>query len=61
MKELYTNATKSQMIEFISSNFINPEGEHPVKSQLDAFRKDELAEVITNANVENEFEKSLAQ
>ena len=49
-------ATKQQLIDFITSTFVTSEGEHPTKSQLDSFKKDELAEVVTNAEVESEFE-----
>lgn len=44
-------ATKQELIDFISANFVTPEGEHPTKSQLDAFKKDDLAKVVANACV----------
>jgi len=59
MKELFNNATKSQIITFISENFVTSKGECLTKSQLDNFKKDELAQVIINADVENVFEDFL--
>lgn len=56
------NATKQELIEFISANFVTPEGEHPTKAQLDVFKKDDLAKVVANACVGtqlNEFLKGL--
>lgn len=54
------NATKQQLIDFISANFVTPEGDHPSKTQLDAFKKDELAQVVTDANVEKELDSYVA-
>ena len=51
------DATKRQMIKFISENFTNPDGTHPTESQLDGFKKAELEEVITNANASEAFNK----
>ncbi len=54
-----TTATKNQMAEFISANFVTPEGDHPSKSQLSDFKKNELASVIENAGAADEFDEFL--
>lgn len=55
------NATKQELIQFISENFVTAEGEHPTKSQLDVFKKDDLAKVVANACVGKELNAFLKE
>ena len=50
------NATKKQIMNFISEYFVMPEGEHPTASQLDVFKKDDLAKVVENSGHVAEFD-----
>ena len=54
------DATKKQLIDFISATFETTEGEHPTPAQLDAFKKDDLAKVVANACVGKELESYIA-
>lgn len=49
------NATKQQLIDFIMLKFVLPDGEHPTRSQLEVFKKDELVEVIMNSSAESDL------
>lgn len=50
------NATKKQIMEFIVDNFTNSNNEHPTASQLDIFKKDELAKVVEDSGHVAEFD-----
>lgn len=53
-------ATKSQLIEFICKTFVDSEGKYPTKSQLDVFKKDDLAKIIADVNAEEALDTYIA-
>ena len=48
-------ATKKQLIEFITTTFITPEGEHPSASSLEEYKKGDLVKFILDSGLEGEF------
>ena len=50
-------ANKQQLIDFIAENFVNADGEHPTKSQLGEFKKEELTKVVANACVSKQLDE----